>query len=838
MEIEAGIIEDYHNNLIKDKLKLDFLFKKRGITKETIIKYKIGFDGERYTIPIKDSLGNYVNIRRWHPTKTPKILPYKKGYGGKRLFPIENLRKQKIILCEGEWDCLLLNQYGFNAITTTTGVSSWDDEWNKYFKDKYVVIIFDCQDVSKKAAYKIKDKIINYVKALKIVDLGLNENGEDITDWFVKYNKTTEELIELIKKTEECDLYEKVNLSEGLNSRYYNKLIKFNCVVIGKDLAPYIIPKKVEAVCESGPIENNKKCLFCPLANRTKIIKEYSIKDEILIKLINTNDFQVEGFLRQDLHLPAGRNCPGKYKINIIERQNVEDIKIIPEINFEMIDHEYVIRKAYYFGDNVKTNMNYLMRGTTTVDPKNQMGIHIIHKIEESQDNITQFQLTKEIKEQLKIFKPDKIDDEDSIKEKLSDIYTDFTYNITKIYNREDVLFATDLVYHSIINFKFLNNIITRGWVEAAIFGDTKAGKTETVRNIVKHYRAGEFITSGENTTRAGLLGGAQQVSNGRWSITWGKLPLNDRRLVILDECDKLGEDIIDLLSGVRSSGIAELIVILPQRTMARTRIIWIFNPKFGKINEYNYGIEIIRELFKKQQDISRLDFAVAVSNEDVPIKFINMRPLRKVKHKYLSEYCHNLVMFAWSRKTENIIFTKEAEDFILEASNKLANEFSSDIPLIVGAEIRIKLARLAVSLATRLYNTDETGENIIVLPVHVQIICNYLYKIYENHISGYKEFSQQRFREKSIGDTSTIDSYLKDEETINLLLDMQAYRVADIEDIFGIERKEAKDLIAYMRKNRLLKRFHNFYKKTKSFINYLKQRRQELKSLGGDLNG
>jgi len=833
-EIDGKIIIQYHKALLFNSIKLDYIMKKRGITKQTIKKFLIGYDNktDRFTIPIKDSLGNFVNIRKWKDKK-PKMISYAEGYGEARLFPIENLKHTKIIICEGEWDCILLNQYGFNAITNTTGASTWKSEWNKYFENKNVVIIFDCDKAGRNGAKKVKDELMQYAKAIKIVNLGL-EDGEDISDWFLKYKKDDKELIRLIKETPVEDMYELIDLASSMEAKYYDKKIKFYGLVIGKDLSPYLIPKRVKARCILGPIDGNKRCEFCKLKNSIYIEKEYNFNDnkDLLVKMINANDLQLEGLIRQDLHLPPGRSCPGKYEIEILERQNIEDIRIIPEINFEMINQEYVIRKCFYFGLGIQTNQDYLMKGTTWVDPTSQMGIHLIVKAEAARDNVSKFRLTEEIKKQLEIFRPSNPADVKSIKEKLKDIYTDFTYNITKMYERHNILMAVDLVYHSVLNFKFLGNHIRKGWLECAIFGDTKCGKTETIENIVRHYKAGEFVTSGENTTRAGLLGGAQQTHNGRWTVTWGKLPLNDRRLVVIDEADKLSEGIIDLLSGVRSSGIAELVFIHSQKTMARTRIVWVFNPKYGRMSEYNYGIEVLRETFGKQQDISRVDFAVAVSGDDVSDDIINIRHKEKYEHKYLSEYCHNSVMFAWSRQSKNIKFTKEAEDAILDFAKNFGKIYSPEIPLVVGAEMRIKLARLAIALATRLYNTDETGENVIVLPEHVVVIAEFLYNQYNSNIMGYKDFSDQREREKRIGNTSKIDKFLNDEETINLLLDMNRFQLGDLEDIFGLDRKETKELIADLRKNRILKRVHTFYKKTPAFIKYLKKKKDELKKL------
>lgn len=838
-EIKEEIIELYYEQLKSNKDKIEYLFKERGITEKTIDKYKIGFDpkAERFTIPIKDSMGCYVNVRKWHRPKNErdsKMISYAEGYGAKRLYPIENLyhKSNKIIFCEGEWDCLLLNQYGFNAVTKTAGVNTWDDEWNQYFNGKDVIFIYDCGNISMPVADKHKNLLMSYASSIKVIDLELGNDGEDITDWFLKFKKDHKELAALIRKSKVRDIYELIDLSQSLESKYYNKKIKFQGIVVGKDLQPYLIPYKVKAKCQTGAMENKKVCGFCPLKNMQPIDKEfrYDTDKDILVTMLNTNDLQIEGILRQALNLPAGRACPGKYTMEILERRNVEEINIIPEINHEVVDQDYVIRTCYFFGSQTKLNQGYLLKGTTWADPKSQSGVHLIEEMKEARDNISKFQLTDEIKEELKIFQPDNQYNIDSIKKKLDDIYTDFTYNVTKMYERKNLLMAIDMVYHSILHFDFLDRPIKKGWLECLLIGDTKCGKSETAESLIRHYRAGEFITSGENTSRAGLLGGEQQTKRGSWNVTWGKLVMNNKGLIILDEADELSKkEIIGQLSGVRSSGVAELVQIQSQKAMAQTRIIWISNPLWGRMSEHNYGVEAIKELFKTQQDISRIDLAVAAAGEDVSDEVINLRHKETYEHKYISKHCHSKVMFAWSRTSDQVKFTKEAEDLILKLATELGKEYTPDIPLVIGAEMRIKLARMAVSLAAILYSTDKTGEQVIVHPAHVQAAYDFIEESYNSKVMGYKDFSQQRKRETEIGDTSRVDDRLLDPEMVSMLLDNNKFQLRDIEDIFNCSKKEAEELIAFMRKNRIMRRIHTFYVKTPAFIHYLKRKKIQI---------
>jgi hypothetical protein len=847
LEISGEIVDLYHANLKSRKDKLDWIMKEKGLLLKTIDKYLIGYDPmlDRYTIPIKDAMDNYANIRKYKKDSKAKMISYvdekeknlpadkRTSYGQTRIWPIENIRnnKPKVIFCEGEWDCLLLLQNGFNAITKTAGVNTWRDEWNKWFKGKDVIFIYDCQPVSRGAAEQHKDKIMQEANSIKIIDLGLGDHGEDIGDWYLKNKRDTKQLAELIRKSSVRDIYELIDLSTSLDSAYYNQKVKFHGIVVGKDLSPYIIPKEITAHCNTGQREGSKICVICPLAAGDKTAKyTYESDKEILVKMINANDKQIQGVLRQNLQLPAGRFCPGAYDIEVKTRQNIEEISIIPEINHEVIDQEYVIRNCYFFGQNIKLNQGYLLKGTTWADPNSQMGVHLITHAKEAQDSVSKFELTDQIKKELAIFKP-KSDKQDDIQDKFEDLYRDFTYNVTRMYERQNLIMAIDLVYHSVINFKFLGRTIKKGWLECAIVGDTKCGKSETAETILRHYRAGEFITSGEHTSRAGLLGGEQQTKRGSWNVTWGKLVMNNKGLIILDEADELSrKGIIGQLSGVRSTGIAELVQIQSQKAMAKTRIIWISNPLSYRMSEHNYGVEVIRELFQTQQDISRIDFAVAAAGEDVSDELINKKHKETYPHKYKSQACHHSVMFAWSRTADQVRFTQKAEELILKLATDFGNMYYPDIPLVIGAEMRIKIARLAVSIAARLNSVDKTGEIVEVKEGHVLCAAEYLHINYDNKVMGYKDYSDQRKRETEIGDTEKVDALLVDEEVISMLLDSSKFQLRDLEDIFNLSKGATSELIAYMRKNRIIRRVHTFYVKTPAFIYHLKKKRTALK--------
>jgi hypothetical protein len=88
---------------------------------------------------------------------------------------------------------------------------------------------------------------------------------------------------------------------------------------------------------------------------------------------------------------------------------------------------------------------------------------------------------------------------------------------------------AYDLVWHSVISFYFNGAFVRRGWAEAMVMGDSGQGKTEMFLGMLGHYRLGERV-QGEQTSSAGLIGGLEKMGD-TWLLSWGRIPLNDKRL-------------------------------------------------------------------------------------------------------------------------------------------------------------------------------------------------------------------------------------------------------------------------------------------------------------------
>ncbi len=307
-----------------------------------------------------------------------------------------------------------------------------------------------------------------------------------------------------------------------------------------------------------------------------------------------------------------------------------------------------------------------------------------------------------------------------SIESVMGALYDDLETNVARVSGRRELIEAVDIVYHSPCAFSFQGRMINKGAMELLVIGDTRTGKTSTITEIMNHFRCGDFI-SGDSVTMAGLLAGVDEGARGRF-VRSGRLPLNHRGLITIDEANELDPELVGKMSSVRSSGVLDIVKISSVRLNCIVRQIWIANTKGDKtLAQYPYGIEAVMDLIDKPEDVARFDMVIGYSESDVDREAL-FRPSRewsKLPHRYNSECCHSIVRWAWSRKVDDIVISDETEDAILEVAEALSGEYDPSIPIMIPAESRIKVAKGAVAVAARCYSTDQQREKVIVRPEH-----------------------------------------------------------------------------------------------------------------------
>ena len=823
-------VEQYMKMLDSHQNIKNFLVTTRGFTEKTLKQFRLGFDGTRVTIPIYNESGNLVNIRKYSArAKTGDKMMGITGYNEARLYPIENLKNDPVLLMEGEMDCILACQLGFNAITVTSGAGAWKDDFTAYFKDKETYFCYDIDPAGKKGAEKIANVLVKTAKSIKIINLPISAEQiptGDFSDYIINMGYTAQDFENLIQGSpfygqkidvpKDKNVYD-VHLSQAAKAQYFQKHVSFEVIVAGKDAQPYIIPKKILVHCKPY----DEKCRGCIMsAKNGEYSFDFNEKDNFLLHLINVTSQQQKGIIKQILGIKSRCNA---FTYDTLENMNIEELRAIPHIDFSSIDKEYVNRNVFYVSSGAQTNTRYKMTGITVVDPRNQKATQLIYQIEGAMDDISSFKMTPEIMEELKIFQPEK-----SIEEKLDDIYTDFETNVTRIFQRKDFHLIIDLIYHTCLQFYFQDKLI-KGWGEALVIGDTATGKSTLIQNIINHYQLGERMDS-KNATRSGLIGGmSESGTSKRYWVNWGRIPLNDRRLLVLEEIKAMDPDLIAKMTDMRSSGIAEVSGIALGKTNARTRLIWLSNPRSNmKLEGYSYGVDIIKELIGSLEDIRRFDLILLLRSSDVENKFLNMKSvdMPDFPHKYRSELCKRLITWVWSRTPSQVEFTTEAEDKVIEYASILTDKYTSGIPIVEAGDIRLKLARLSVALAGRLFSCSKDGLNIRIEAQHVDFIYNQLIGMYKSKNLDYLRYIKTEGRMKVTDDLVRETEKLLSlaEGLFDFLLNVKFFTQKDLQQMVNIDNHGAQDIIyKFFRKRLIVRKGHHGYTKTPTGIEVMK---------------
>lgn len=833
--IDPGLPIEYHKKLMENTGVIrDILRDRRGITDDTLDRFLIGWDGDRVTVPIYDEFNELVNIRRYkwnsyedNTKMTNYVDEVENAYGEARIFGAEHLYDDEcksIVWCEGEWDCIIAEQNGIPTCTATAGANNFKTEWLRALKrKKRIYICYDNDEAGKKATDFLISQLRGHVE-LYVVNWPKDwyDKG-DITDIFVKDGYDKEKFLALFKPLDVAENIPTVALAQSSNARYAGKRIKVPVLIAGKENAPFVYPKMVKISCTEGS-EDRKQCASCAMLYKKRADIMLTSSNALMLKLVDCSDDQQRGVLKG--LVGCNVKCPyATYEIG--EYDNLETVHMIPkaDANFGFALHqEYVARSGYIIGSNIQTNKRFTLVGYMHADPNTQKATYIFDQAIPEKDLLDDLEVTPELHEALKIFQ---CAEGQSVADKFAEIHQDLERNVTYIWERRNVAYAVDLVYHSALSFIFQEQKVKRGWTECLIIGDSGQAKTTLVERLMVHYKCGELL-SGESARRTGLVYSLQQSgSKGNWSLMWGAMPLNDGGLLTVDELSGMAEDDLAKMSDVRSSGIAKSTGVVTAETTARTRIIFISNPRNGRqLKAENYGVSSVLKLFGKAEDVRRLDFAVAVASGEVESDIVNraVSDMPVVQHRYTSEKCKLRVMWAWSRRTENIIFEPEATAAILKAASDMGKRYSSRIPLVEAADQRLKIARLAVAAAACVYSTDD-GTNVIVKPEHVDFVVSYLYSTYNSKALGYDRFSADDFESSDTTDAAMerlrnqfagLPFVSQDSNSIiKALYQLPYFNRNTLEDATGLDRDELKYLMQFLISNSIIEKVGQDYKRS-----------------------
>jgi len=791
------LVERYHKHLIDNNRFLRFLMNTKHISLETIIERKIGYDevSGRYVIPVYDLNMKLVGARKYKPYATSqKIIQFGDSFP---CYPADMLLSETLVITEGEMDALALISHGIHAITLLppSGLKNVD-EIAEHIHDKQITICYDNDSTGRKLSFDVLHRVAQYTQKVKNINL---EPYKDVCDFLANkgvnellkvlheqefFFKSDEEDISKLKYVPVSSLIDVENLNLGGNKKF---LVDF--YVASRSVDVYHLPKEYTVICNP----TYKICEHCALQkygghfHTATLPKDYTI-------FINMNDTGINKRIKQRLGIPP--RCSFfqiDYNINqLITVANVTnriDEKVQTDIN-SMI-------RFYIVTDKDVVEPNRMYRGVVILEKSARTNeiVGIARNIEP-----LNYQMNYEMSPAFYSLNPK---EDQKCFDKYMEIVEDLEY-IVNVNERRDLIIAIDLLFHSALSIQFERRRI-KGYLDILIIGDTRTGKSSVAKGLIDFYQLGEMV-DGSNVSFAGLIGGVN-YDNEALTISWGVIPQNDTRLVIIDEADELSGEILEKLSYVRSSGVAELAKIYRNKTNARVRLAMITNPRSGmKISNYNFPILALTDFVQSQQDIARFDYVHVVTGNVSSIKV----PDRPLKHD--PDVLRNLVRFAWTLREDDIFYDFNM-DTLLFYCDALAKKYSDTLPLVERNSIYEKVLRIATAAAIRLFNYDEKINKIIVTEDHLDFVLDFLYYIYDNPNNGYLAYSEHiRFEETLFNEEEILKVFtnLSSKDAIIVIEKMKLYTSFSKEglrDILGIPVSDYDLFFATLIRSYVLKR-------------------------------
>lgn len=714
-----------------------------GISDDVLTELNVASSDENALMFPVFMYNHLLDIRKYNPGAKPKMRGRTNCPAG-LIIPFDVWQQTPLnrvtVVCAGEKDMAVARSHGLNAITLTGGEQA-RPKMLEPFRGRTVAICYDNDEAGKTGAIKVATELYGIASSIKIVNgfhKVCSEPGEDITDFFVKYGKTKQDLVEYIKNSPvfECVDSTKsslplVDLLTASKAQYVNKLVRSNVQVVAVSEASFLTPTALMA--EKFKLAGTNDLMVVGQTSDWEM-SEDNIQDVLHLVDNNFKEATIIENIRRILHVPPKEKyvTVKQYSKRPVYKAYVTDL--FETTNTETVPMEFT---AYSVGCKLESGKKYMVTYKLVPHPyKGAQLTMLITNAVQATDSINDFKIGPTEIEHLKTIQniegsvPDKVN---TLVQKVKGLLG---------YNGNDTLItAMDLAYHTVLQFNFGLFKNVRGYLDTLIVGESRVGKSSTAEALRKTYELGTFTSlAGNSATIPGLIGGSNKV-NGTYQTRAGVIPQNHRGLIIFEEFGKSNNNIMKELTDIRSSNEVRIARVSGTITMpAMVRMITLTNVKsdgtIKPIASYPNGISIVTELIGTAEDIARYDMLVVLSDRGTS----QINPLWQPEEPLDKAIYQTRVKWVWSRTPEQVILSSDVINYIISKANDANEKYDSHIK-IFGTEAWKKLARLSIAVAGYTCSTDDTYENIVVTKECVDFAYDFLIGLYDNPTFKLKEF-------------------------------------------------------------------------------------------------
>lgn len=775
-------------NMTEDNYKLLTRF---GISKSMLERSGAGTLGTGISFPI-DFEGIIVDIRTYIESRSPKvksILGAKTGF----LVPSIGLKGNKVVLTEGEKDALTLLSQGIPAASVTGGCQAIPDKVPYLLDGKEITILYDNDDPGREGALKVAEYLLRNeqikvtVKIADIKELVKDKPKGDVTDYFVEFNGTREELVNKCLKTAVPITLEnlatkpdkklktrEVKLSEA--DKYVNEWLESVVQVSATTDSSYTIPATIKVnYMDTYGNPHQEQWQFKKYSNIENIIDLVDDgTDKSFIKKLVGN-LTITGTTISDTRIPI-------YSLNIASTATDTS-----ESGKQATEHA-----AYIVGSQLDSGKDYKI--VYKIIPNHNDGNKSIVLIASAKDmakDAENFQITKQVIDSLD--KVSSLTFDQLIENAKGHINADFNSKLVTV---------SELTYNSVFEFNMGRYKNLKGCIDSIIVTDTGFGKSITAERLMRTYGVGTRVSLvGSAATPQGLIGGSKAVGKS-FQTTAGVIPRNHKGLIMLEELGKNKSDIIKELTDIRTSGKAEIARVSGKISLpASLRMLFSSNPKSDSsgtnktVDSYANGIEIIQDLLGAREDIGRFDLISILGQSESK----NEDPFWQPVQHLTADDMKNKIHWIWTRKTEDIIFEEAATNKIIELQKSLNEDLECDVQ-IFGRKTWLKLAKVAASVAAYQASHSDDYTKILVKTEHVEKASEILRNLFDNKTFKLKEYvAQERaYTRMDEGATAIMSKmYVKQNQLITQLGIISEIQTRELETVANLDKDAFNQVIS-----------------------------------------
>lgn len=721
-----------------------------GISEEVIEALNLRTEfGDEIGFPVL-MYNKVVDVRSYRPQDRANKIRSRNGTTSGLIIPFDlwvNTPESKwTVICAGEKDMAVTRSNGFNAITLTGGEKALPKIINP-FKNRKIAICYDHDEAGISGAKALAAFLTPVAQEVRVVT-NFHEvcegHGEDLTDFFVKYKKTKQDLQRYIlespvftreqAKEEQLKRHPLISLLEASKPQYINRVVQSNVQVVATFEKAMPVPTTIYAkkLNSSGDPKYNQMLVG---EEKTWELSEMTCQD--VLKLIDNNftEAQIRDNVREILGISKYER---EVKVEKPTKDTVYQCNVTDLFEATSKDIATIEFTAYVLKKRLESGKKYLITYKLVPHPyKGQQLVMIILDVEEACDSVSNFRVTEEVKSNLNLFK----DLEGNVPERLNKL-SEMAKAFIGYDGYNHLIQAIDLSYHTVLEFNFGAFKNVRGYLDTLVVAESRVGKSSTAEALQKLYGLGAFTSlAGNSATIPGIIGGSTKVS-GNYQTRAGLIPMNHRGLVIFEELAKCNSNLVRELTDIRSSNQVRIARVSGSLTLpALVRMITLTNvkntgTKVKPINSYPNGIDILVELIGSPEDIARYDLMLILGEQGNK----TIDPFWEPITPFEPEAYQTRIRWVWSRTADQVVIDKEVGKYILDHCNKLNETYESHIK-IFGTEAWKKVARMAIAIAGYLVSTDDTYEKIIVTKEHVDAAVAYLVDTYDNSTFKLREY-------------------------------------------------------------------------------------------------